>query len=484
MKRFFNFSLTVLFLVILLASGVYTSEMPEKKKEICGWIDKNRDYVCGIANKIWEFAETGMLEYKSSRLLKSELEKAGFQIKSNTAGMPTAFVASYGSGKPVIGLLAEYDALPGLSQKISTVKDALIPGGSGHGCGHNLLGTAAFGAAVAVKDFMEKNNIPGTLKLFGCPAEETLVGKVFMVREGLFNDVDAVVDWHPGDSTKVSYGSSLAMNSFKVRFFGKTAHGAAAPWNGRSALDAVELMNDGVNMMREHIKPTARMHYVITNGGNVPNVVPDKAEVWYYVRDIKRESVDKLYQWVLKIAESAAASTQTTHEVQLITGCYEVLGNKAGAEIIQKNLELVSPPDFSEEEQKFAKDIQRTMKIEEKGLSDVLSRLSPPRPRPGGGSTDVGDISWVAPVARFNAAAKPVGVPGHSWGVVATVGMEIGNKGMVVAAKVLALTAVDLLTKKELLEKMRAEWKEKTKDFTYKCAVPQEIGPPVLPEPE
>ncbi len=482
MKKFI--SLIVLFVLIFVVSSVYSSEIPKEKKEICEWIEKNNNYICEISSRIWEFAETAMLEYKSSMLIKNELKKAGFKITDNAGGMPTAFVASYGSGRPVIGILAEYDALPGLSQKLSTVKEPLISGGPGHGCGHNLLGTASLGGVLAVKDYMEKNNIPGTLKFFGCPAEETLIGKIFMVRAGMFDDVDAVIDWHPSDETGARYSSSLAMNSFKVRFFGKTAHGAASPWEGRSALDAVELMNYGVNMMREHVKPTVRMHYAITETGKVPNVVPDKTEVWYFVRDTKRESVDKLYEWVLKIAEGAAASTQTTHEVQFITGCYEILGNKTGAEIIQRNLELIGPPKFSEEEQKFAKNIQKSMGKEEKGIIDTVSNLIPPERPPGGGSTDVADVSWVTPTARFTVATQPEDVPGHSWGVVASVGMGIGHKGMIVAAKTFALTAVDLLTKKELLEKMKDEWKEKTKDFTYKSPVPLEIKPPVLAEPE
>ncbi len=476
-------SLGVIFLLVFVMNPVYSSEIPKEKKELCSWIDKNNNYLCSISDRIWEFAEIAMLEYKSSRLMKTELKKAGFEIMDNAAGMPTAFVASYGSGKPVIGMLAEYDALPGLSQKLSTVKEPITTGAPGHGCGHNLLGTASFGGILAVKEYMEKNNIPGTIKFFGCPAEETLIGKVFMVREGLFDDVDAVIDWHPGDSTKAGYASSLAMNSFKVRFFGKTAHSAGSPWEGRSALDAVELMNYGVNMMREHVKPTVRMHYAITETGKVPNVVPDKTEVWYFVRDTKRESVDKLYEWVLKIAESAAASTQTKREVQLITGCYEILGNKAGAEIIQKNLKLIEPPDFTEEEQRFAKEIQKSMEKEEKGISEKISKLVPPKGPPGGGSTDVADISWVTPVARFSVASKPSSVPGHSWGTTAAVGMGIGHKAMIVAAKTFALTALDLLTKKQLVQKMRKEWEEKTKDFKYKCAVPPEIKPPVLPEP-
>jgi aminobenzoyl-glutamate utilization protein B len=483
MKRFFWFSVIVISL-ILLTEWCYSLEMPKEKKSICEWIDKNKDYICGVSDKIWEYAETGMIEYKSSRLLRDGLEKAGFRIKNDVAGMPTAFVAEYGSGEPVIGMLAEYDALPGLSQKTSTIKESLISNGAGHGCGHNLLGTASFGAAIALKDFIEKNNVKGTIKLFGCPAEETLVGKIFMVRDGILDGVDAVIDWHPGDSTRASYSSSLAMNSFKVRFFGKTAHAAGQPWAGRSALDAVELMDYGVNMMREHIKPTARIHYVITNGGKAPNVVPDNAEVWYFVRDEKRESVDNLYQWVLDIAKGAASSTQTTYEVQFITGCYELLGNKTGAEIIQRNLEIIGPPDFTEEEQRFAKEIQKAMGEEENGVSEAISELTPPKPQPEGGSTDVADVSWVVPVGRFTAATEPGKIPGHSWGIVACGKMEIGHKGMIVASKAIALSVYDLLTKKELLENMKTEWKEKTKGFIYKCAVPSEIGPPVLPEPK
>ncbi|MCK4966478.1 amidohydrolase [bacterium] len=472
-------------LLYLFGAGIiFSSEMPKEKQELSKWINSNKDYLYDISDTIWKYAEPAMLEYKSSRLMKRELEKAGFTITHNAADMPTAFVAEYGSGKPIIGILAEYDALPGLSQKLSTVKGVLAPGTAGHGCGHNLLGTAAFGGALAVKDYMKKHNIAGTIRLYGCPAEETLVGKVFMVRAGLFDDLDAVVDWHPGGSTGASCNSSLAMNSFKVRFFGKTAHGSADPWNGRSALDAVELMNAGVNMMREHVNPTVRIHYVITDGGNVPNVVPGEAEAWYFARDVKRESVVKLYGRILKIAESAAAATETEYEVRLITGCYELLPNKTGTVMIQKNLEIIGPPRFIEEDHEFARALQKAMDVEEKGMSTEIEKLDTSRVGLMGGSTDVADVSWTAPLARFGVATIAPGVRAHSWAVVACSGGEVGHKGMIVAAKTFAFSVYDLLTDGVLLKKMKREWKENTKDVTYKSPVPDEIKPPVLPEPK
>jgi aminobenzoyl-glutamate utilization protein B len=474
-------------IVILLVSFfLITGPAPavDKQKQTgLNWLDENRAKLEGMSRAIWDFAEIGMLEYRSSEYLAGVLEESGFAVKRGVAGMPTAFVASYGSGKPVIGINAEYDALPGLSQKVSTRKEPVEQGAPGHGCGHNLFGSASVMAALAVKEVMDKHKLDGTVRLFGCPAEETLVGKIFMVRDGVYDGTDAVLSWHPSDSTKVSLGRSLAMNSFTVTFFGKTAHGAGDPWEGRSALDAVELMNHGVNMMREHVKPTARIHYVISDGGNAPNVVPDRAQVWYFVRDVGRAGVDAMYEWLGTLASSAAAAIQTTHEIELITGCYPLLNNQAGSEIMQKNLEIAGPPGFSEKEVEFAKAIQTEFGKEPAGIHMGLAELKVPTRQTGFGSTDEADVSWIMPLLRLQTACKPVDVPGHSWGTVACGNMGIGYKGAAVAAKTLALTAVDLLDKPKLLQKVKQEWREKTEGFTYNCAVPANQPPPVRPNP-
>ena len=480
--------LLFLFLVVFafsLASFSYGLAKGDKeKKEAISWVEENKAELIKISDTLWSYAETAMLEYKSSRFLISELEKAGFKVERNVAGMPTAFIATYGKGKPIIGILAEYDALPGLSQKAVPYKDPIKPGAPGHGCGHNLFGAASVGAAMAVKYVMEKEKLPGTIRLYGCPAEETLVGKVWMARDGYFNDLDCALVWHPGTKNQVSYGSSSAMNSFTVTFYGKSSHAAGAPWEGRSALDAVEIMDVAANFLREHVKPTVRIHYAIIETGKVPNVVPDKATVWYYVRDVDRKGVEEVYNRLLKIAKAASLATETTYEVHLLSGVYNYLGLKTGAEIKYENLKLVGPPKFTPEDQKFAKRIQKECGKTEKGLSDKIEPFKPPEPSWGGGSTDVADVSWITPTITMNTACAPLNIPWHSWAVVASAGSDIGHRGMIVAAKTLAATAIDFLMKPELLKKVRKEWKEKTKGLTYKCAVPKDVPPPVLPEPK
>lgn len=445
----------------------------EPKEEAIRWIEEHKSLLVDLSDKIWNYAEIGLEEFKSSKLLADVLEEAGFRVERGVAGMPTAFVATYGEGEPIIGLLAEYDALPGLSQKVSSTKEPLKEGAPGHGCGHNLLGVGCVGAALAVKEVLAAHPNSGTIKLFGCPAEETLIGKVYMVKYGLVDELSAALTWHPSSVTKVSNRSSLAMNSFWVEFRGKTAHGAGDPWNGRSALDAVELMNYGVNMMREHMELTSRIHYVITDGGKAPNVVPDYARVWYYVRNADREKVDKLYQRVLNIAKGAALATDTTYQVNLITGVYNTLVNDTGVKIMHKNLELVGQPRFSPEEIGFAKEIQKATGKPEVGLADEIEPIKEPPKLVGGGSSDVADVSWITPTVSLNVATNPKGTPGHSWATVASSSSTMGHKGMLVAAKTLAATAIDLLYDGELLKQMREEWKEKTRGFTYKSSLPE-----------
>jgi len=447
------------------------------KKSVLDWITDHERRLIEINDTVWGYTELGLEEVKSSKLLADELEKHHFQVERGVADLPTAFVATYGSGNPVIGIVAEYDALPGLSQKAVSYKDPIVEGGPGHGDAHHAFGTASIGAALAIKDAMEKHKLSGTLKLFGTPAEEILVGKVFMARAGIFNGVDATLAWHPSTENSVDFGSCLALNSAKFTFFGQSAHSAADPERGRSALDAVEIMDVAVNFLREHVIDKARIHYVITDGGLAPNVVPDRAQVWYYVRAPKRTDVEEIYERIVNAAKGAALATGTTVEVNFITGGYEVLPNEALTQLQFKNLELVGPPKFSDEDKAFAKKLQESVNAQ----SDVIisETISPIRGNfIGPYSTDLGDLSWLSPLTGLSVATRPKGVPNHSWQVTATGTTGIVHKPMIVAAKVIACTAIDLLTQPEELKKVREEFEARTKGFTYKCAVPSEQGPP------
>jgi len=466
-------------------------------KEIAlDWISINQSRIINVSDKIWEFAEVGLQEVKSSRLLSDELEKAGFSVKRGVAGMPTAFVASYGKGKPVIGIMGEYDALPGLSQKPKPKREPLIEGAPGHGCGHNIHGTSGMAGAIAAKVAMEKTGIDGTLKFFGCPAEETLVGKVFMVREGVFDGLDAVISHHPGVMNTAGLSSYTAMNSVKFHFYGKAAHAAASPELGRSALDAVELMSVGVNYLREHILETARIHYVIEEGGKEPNVVPPYSRVWYYIRAPEREPVDSIYRRVLKIAEGADLMAGTTHKVEFLTGCYNTLPNRTLAELVVRNMREVGAPTYSSEELSFAREIARTVSPEQKALElrkakrpgwekvldvDLDTEILDPygEGEVMGGSTDVGDVSWNAPTMEFTTTAFILGTPAHSWQWTATARTSIAHKSLIFAAKVIACSVLDLLTKPSLIKKAQEEFRKQTRGKIYKSPLPTDLKPPL-----
>ncbi|MFQ6084183.1 MAG: M20 family metallopeptidase [Candidatus Aminicenantia bacterium] len=474
-KKHFIGWLVILFLIFGINNLFSFSEKKklEKQKEMAiGWVDENQELLVKISDQLWNFAETALLEYKSSELLIDALKKAGFEVEKGVAGMPTAFVATYGNGEPIIGILAEYDALPGLSQKVLPWKEPIEEGAPGHGCGHNLFGTGSLGAALAVKYVMEKYSLPGTVKLFGCPAEETVVGKTYMAREGIFDDLSAAIAWHPSTITKVNTGSSLALNNFKVSFYGYTSHAASDPWNGRSALDAVELMNNGVNFLREHIRPTARIHYIILNGGKAPNVVPDYAQVWYYVRDINRKNVEEIYQRVLNIIKGASLMTETEYKVEFITAVHSILHNITGSRKMHKNLEKVGPPKFTLEEIDFAKKIQEACEKERKGLNQEIKPFKL-TPEERGGSTDVAEVSRITPTVQLNVACAPLNIPWHSWAVVASSGHSIGHKGMLIAAKVMAMTALDFLNDSKLLEKMKKKFIKETGGKKYKTPLPE-----------
>lgn len=421
------------------------------------------------ALQIWDYAELGYKETKSAALHVQHLKDAGFSIETGVAGIPTAFVATYGSGSPVIGILAEYDALPGLAQEAVAEKKSIEGKAGGHGCGHHLFGTASVSAGIAIKKLIEEKKFTGTIKVYGCPAEEGGSGKVYMVREGLFKNVDAVIHWHPDDENKVYMTSFIANKSAKFKFYGISSHAAMSPENGRSSLDAVEAMNNMANMMREHIPQETRIHYVITNGGKAPNVVPDYAEVYYYVRHPKREVAVNVFDRITKAAEGAALGTGTTMKYEIVGGTHDLLINKTLASLMQENLEKVGGVVYTEEEKAFGKKLQASFfnkapAIEEASTVKPLQKETDA----GGGSSDVSDVSYVVPTVGLEAATWIPGTSAHSWQAVACGGTEIGTKGMLVAAKTMALTAIDLFSKPTVIIKAKEEFIKSVGDYQYK----------------
>jgi aminobenzoyl-glutamate utilization protein B len=433
------------------------------KPELVAQIDATKKTYEDIALKIWDYAEIGYKETKSSALLQSTLRAAGFTVQAGVADMPTAFVATYGSGSPVIGLLAEFDALPGVSQTADPEKKARPEVNAGHACGHHLFGAASTHAAVVLKHWMQATGQKGTLRVYGTPAEEGGSGKVYLVRAGLFNDVDAVMHWHAGDRNAVRLSSSLANISGKFRFRGVAAHAAASPERGRSALDGVEAMNHMVNLLREHVPDTTRIHYVITKGGEAPNVVPAFAESYFYVRSPSRQIVTDVWDRVTKAAQGAALGTGTTVDWEITGGVYELLGNEALARAMHTNLETVGGVTYTAEEKAFAAKIGKTLfgKPTAVETAALVMPFDPKSASSGGGSTDVSDVSWATPTVGLNAATWVPGTPSHSWQAVAAGGTTIGLKGMIVAAKTLALTGVDLFTQPALLQQAKAEFEQR-----------------------
>jgi len=430
-------------------------------------LDSQSEKYEAIALKIWDWAEVGYKEVQSSAILQQTLSEAGFRIEKGVAGIPTAFVAEYGSGTPIIGILGEYDALPGLSQKAVPQKES-AEGIAGHACGHHLFGTASTAAAIAVKDWLEARGGQGTIRFYGCPAEEGGSGKVYMTRAGLFDDLDVALHWHPGDRNDASASAALANKSAKFRFRGVSAHAAGAPEKGRSALDGVEAMNAMVNMMREHIPEQARIHYVITDGGKAPNVVPDFAEVYYYARHNSRDVVIDIFDRMVKAAEGAAMGTGTQMEYEMIGGTYELLPNVRLQQIVYKNLEAIGGVTYSPEELQFANTISKS--LGEKSLeTEVASGVQPFKTvGKAYGSTDVGDVSFRVPTAGIRIATWVPGTPAHSWQAVAAGGTGIGTKGMMVAAKTLASTAMDLFSNPKAISEAKAEFLERLgPDFKY-----------------
>ena len=452
------------------------------KQAVLEAVDELAGEIHDMSMTLWEFAETALLESRSAAFLADLLEGEGFTVERGVADMPTAFVATYarGEGGPTIGVLAEYDALPGVGNDPVPGRAARADGvSSGQGCGHNLFGAGSVGAAIALKRAMERENLTGTLRLYGTPAEETVVGKVYMAKAGLFDDLDAALEWHPGLETEVRNQPGRALNNFTVEFRGQAAHASADPWNGRSALDAVELMNYGVNLMREHVRPTARIHYVIPSAGEAPNVVPEYAKVWYYVRDTARVTVEAYYDRILKIAEGAAIATRTEHEAFLITGVHETLLNRPLQEATQANLDLVGAPRFPDAFQSFATEMQSGLGISQDGLDTEIRPLADGPMPPEGGSTDVAEVSYITPTVGFSVTSAPAGVPWHSWATTAAHGTEWAVRAADVAARVLALTGVDLLTDPELVRSAREFWAEERAGEPYRSPIPLDQKPPL-----
>lgn len=461
---------------LFLSLGMNAQKISKNKKAVIASVERHEAELIRISDEIWALAETAFEETKSSEILAIYAESQGFTVERGVAGMPTAFVATYGSGSPVISVLGEFDALPGLSQKAEPTKNPLNEGEAGHGCGHNMFGAASLGAAIAIKEQIEAGTIKGTVKFMGTPSEEKYFGKIWMVREGVWDDVDVNISWHPSASTKADVQSSLALVDFKIEFFGQAAHASADPWNGRSASDALELYTTGVNYYREHVKPTVRMHYHIQDGGQVVNVVPDYSRLWMRVRDTERAGMMPVYERLQEMVEGAAILANVSYKVSLISGIYEVLVNRTGGAVMQKNLELLGPITYTPEEVAFGKKIQEVTKKPQVGMDSSINPLEDTKENPGGGSTDVGDVSWNVANINLGVTTAPVDTPWHSWAVVACGGMSIGHKGMTYASKAMSMTMLDLFENPKLVQEVKAEYKERKGDAVYEAIIPE--GPP------
>lgn len=450
--------------------------MNKYTNEVIEILDKEHEKLRDISEKIWDYAELPLNEFKSSDLLQEYLINNGFKVEKDLSGMETAFIATYGEGNPIIGLLGEYDALSEMSQKVSTKEEVVEEGKAGHACGHNLLGTAMAGSAVAIKTLIEKHNLKGTVRFYGCPAEEIMYGKIKMDEDGLFDDLDVCLTWHPMASNTVCDYSYSSMTSLKFNFLGKTSHAAAAPEQGRSALDAVELMNVGANYLREHVVSQARIHYVITNGGGKPNIVPGAAESWYYVRAPFKKQVDEIVERLVDVSKGAALMTGTKVSHQVLTGCYNTILNDELNKLLFESMNEVPSPKWTESEIEFAKKLQDS--FDESVIQNALVEFGVPELAGQvlhdgvtklkstmaflAGSTDVSNVSKTVPTAQVFTCCMPVGTPGHTWQVASSAGMSIGQKGMDYAAKVIADAGMILLTNEDIRDRVWQEFRTKT----------------------
>ncbi len=474
MKLFF---LPLLFLSqLLFAQKLSTAN----KNAVLASVEKHQQELIKLSDQVWGFAEIAMRETKSSKVLADYAEAQGFKVTRGVAEIPTAFIAEYGGGNPIIGVLGEFDALPGLSQKAQPTKESLLMGAPGHGCGHNMFGAGSLGAAVAIKELIAAGKLKGTIRFYGTPAEEDLAGKVYMARAGLFNDLDVCLDWHPDYENKANMQSSQAVTDYTISFKGKSAHAAADPWNGRSALDAAELFNIGINFLREHVKPSVRMHYVYTKAGKVPNVIPDEASVWLWIRDSKRSGVAEVSERMKDIAKGAALMAGVQYDIKLNSGLYELLINETGAKTLQSNMNFVGPVIYTKEELAFGDTIMKEYGLESKGISGKVKPLEVTKEDPVGGSTDVGDVSYIVPEITLLATTAPYEAPWHSWVVVACGGMSIGHKGMLFSSKALGTTMVDLFENEKLRSDIKEEFLKRKGKEVWKAMLPD--GPPTVPK--
>ena len=449
-------------------------------------IAAKREALKELELKIWNTPEIAYLEVEACKWTAEMLKNEGFDVEIGVGGVPTAIKATYGSGHPVIGLLGEYDALPGMSQKVQTEKEAVEAGCPGQGCGHNLLGVAHVGAAIGIKAEMIEKKLPGTIIYFGCPGEEQLTGKPFMARGGAFDGIDMCIAWHPSNGDRISIGTQTALNTAKFHFKGRTAHAGGDPHNGRSALDAVELMNVGANYLREHVTSDVRIHYTLTEGGTAPNIVPDKACVWYYVRAMRREAVEDVYARLVKVAKGAAMMTETEVEIEFLGGCYNTLNNKVLANLVKDTMHEIPQEPWTDEEIAFAKALNEQSPQYKAGCAAVN--------RPEGtqlyegpmeietansyGSTDVGDVQHIVPGIMIRTATYNIGAPGHSWQITACSGMSIGEKGMNRAAQVMAVSALKVLNDTSIYEAAKAEFDQEMAGKKYVCPIPAEVPVP------
>ena len=481
----------------------------ESAQMVIQWLEANQSDFTEMGDQIWRVPELAYQEFEASRLQADYLEKEGFTITWDVGGLNTAFMAEWGQGQPVLGFIGEYDALPGLSQKVQTSKEALEKDAPGHGCGHNLLGTGAVASAVAIQKWLQSSGTAGTVRYYGCPAEEKGSGKVFMARAGAFDDLDAALNFHPSNINLPNKCTNVGVNAIYYRFHGQTAHAGGSPHEGRSALDGVELMNVGVNFLREHVKSDVRIHYIITEGGKAPNIVPDEAEVYYFIRAAKPDYLAEVVERVRKVAEGAAMMTETRVEVRFEEGCSAVLNNHYLADLHYQAMELIGPIQYTQEEIEFAQEINDAFGktnsdyidkaieyykpaaeyaaiFEEYRYQPLVNHNFPPLDENviATGSTDVGDLSRITPVSMLRTVCVPSGCPGHSWGNVASCGMSIGHKGMMHAAKIMAAAAVELYSDPAHLVAVRAEFERQTKGQPYVSPIPPNVKEPHFEPPQ
>ncbi|MDH3546827.1 MAG: amidohydrolase [Gammaproteobacteria bacterium] len=472
-------SLALLLVLAAVSAAAQSTDNAALKHSAVAAIDEQRAVMVEMSDAIWGYAETALDETLSAKRLADYAESQGFNVERGVAGMPTAFIASYGEGRPIVGILGEYDALPRLSQSTAPTRNAVVADAPGHGCGHNLFGVASLAAANSIRELIEAGELSGTIRFYGTPAEESIGGKTYMARDGLFDDLDVALSWHPSSETKIDVAGSQAMVETIAEFTGTASHAAFDPWNGRSALDGLELFTHALNLLREHVRPTVRIHYAYIDGGGAPNVVPATASASVWIRDNDMASVIALFERVKIMADGAATAANVEAQMRLISGTYNALNNKQAAKVVQANLEWLGPVPFTDAHDTFARELQQAMGVPTVGVNGDIPPLNLEATDIEGGSTDVADVSWIVPTIDVSIATAPVDIPWHSWGVVASSGRPIGHTGMHYAAKALATTMIDLFSSPQTLAEIKAEFAESISGFTYQAYIPE--GPPPIP---